>query len=177
MLILFDNGTPAPLRHALTGHTVVEAIERGWDRLVNGELIAAAEEAGFDLILTTDKNIRYQQNIGRPEDFVCSPRQSAMAYVAPLRRQGCSRRKRSHAWQLFQSGYPVRRTRSRLEKRTRLRMRSSHNHRRRNLHRPHMIVRHVMHSDPQDVLARGRKIDLLLHLHPTAQDRLIGIGS
>jgi alkanesulfonate monooxygenase SsuD/methylene tetrahydromethanopterin reductase-like flavin-dependent oxidoreductase (luciferase family) len=55
MLILFDNGTPAPLRHALNGHTVVEAIERGWDRLVNGELIAAAEEAGFDLLLTTDK--------------------------------------------------------------------------------------------------------------------------
>jgi hypothetical protein len=43
MLILFDNGTPAPLRYALKGHVVVEAIERGWDRLVNGELIAVAE--------------------------------------------------------------------------------------------------------------------------------------
>ena len=63
MLILFDNGTPAPLRHALKGHVVVEAIERGWDRLVNGELIAAAEAAGFELLLTTDKNIRYQQNL------------------------------------------------------------------------------------------------------------------
>jgi len=42
---------------------VVEAIERGWDRLVNGELIAAAEAAGFDLLITTDKNIRYQQNL------------------------------------------------------------------------------------------------------------------
>ena len=60
MLILFDNGTPAPLRRALTGHTVVEAIERGWDRLTNGELIAAAEAAGFDLLLTTDKNILYR---------------------------------------------------------------------------------------------------------------------
>jgi hypothetical protein len=63
MLILFDNGTPAPLRHALKGHTVVEAIERGWDRLVNGELIAAAEAAGFELLLTTDKSIRHQQNL------------------------------------------------------------------------------------------------------------------
>ncbi len=63
MLILFDNGTPAPLRRALEGHTVVEAIHQGWDRLVNGELIAAAEEAGFDLLLTTDKNMRYQQNL------------------------------------------------------------------------------------------------------------------
>jgi hypothetical protein len=49
MLILFDNGTPAPLRHALKGHIVVEAIERGWDRLVNGELIAAAEAEGFQI--------------------------------------------------------------------------------------------------------------------------------
>jgi hypothetical protein len=43
MLILFDNGAPAPLRHVLKGHVVVEAIERGWDRLANGELVAAAE--------------------------------------------------------------------------------------------------------------------------------------
>jgi len=63
MLILFGNGTPAPLRHALTPHTVVEAIERGWDRLSNGELIEAAEAAGFELLLTTDKNLRYQQNL------------------------------------------------------------------------------------------------------------------
>ena len=71
MLILFDNGTPAPLRYALQGHVVVEAIERGWDRLVNGELIAAAEAAGFEILLTTDKNLRYQQNLrGRQIAFV-----------------------------------------------------------------------------------------------------------
>lgn len=63
MLILFDNGVPAPLRHALKGHVVVEAIERGWDRFLNGELIAAAEAAGFEVLVTTDKNIRYQQNL------------------------------------------------------------------------------------------------------------------
>jgi hypothetical protein len=50
---------------------IVEAIERGWDRLVNGELIAAAEAAGFDVLVTTDKNIRYQQNLtGRRIAFV-----------------------------------------------------------------------------------------------------------
>jgi hypothetical protein len=71
MLILFDNGTPAPLRYALKGHVVVEAIERGWERLVNGELIAETEAAGFELLLTTDKNIRYQQNLtGRKIAFV-----------------------------------------------------------------------------------------------------------
>jgi hypothetical protein len=41
----------------------VEAIERGWDRLINGDLIATAEYAGFDLLLTTDKNMRYQQTL------------------------------------------------------------------------------------------------------------------
>ena len=71
MLILFDNGTPAPLRYALKGHIVVEALERGWDRLANGELISSAEEAGFQLLLTTDKNIRHQQDLrGRKIAFV-----------------------------------------------------------------------------------------------------------
>ena len=50
---------------------MVEAIEPGWDRLVNGELIAAAEAGGFDVLLTTDKNMRYQQNLtGRKIAFV-----------------------------------------------------------------------------------------------------------
>jgi hypothetical protein len=50
---------------------VVEAIERGWDRLLNGELIAAAEAAGFEVLVTTDKNIRYQQDLrGRKIAFV-----------------------------------------------------------------------------------------------------------
>ena len=71
MLILFDNGTPAPLRYALVGHTVVEATERGWDRLVNGDLLAVAEEEGFEVLVTTDKNMRYQQNLtGRKIAFV-----------------------------------------------------------------------------------------------------------
>lgn len=63
MLILFDNGTPRGLARFLTPHTVEEARGRGWDQLENGDLIAAAEEAGFQLMVTTDKNIRYQQNL------------------------------------------------------------------------------------------------------------------
>jgi hypothetical protein len=63
MLILFDHGTPRSIARWLHGHTVVEAIARGWDRLSNGALLKAAEEAGFDLLLSTDKNIRYQQNL------------------------------------------------------------------------------------------------------------------
>jgi len=63
MLILFDHSTPAPLQHALTGHVVVEAVDRGWERLVNGALLNAAESAGFELLITADKNLRYQQNL------------------------------------------------------------------------------------------------------------------
>ena len=63
MLILFDHSTPAPLRYALKGHVIIEAVERGWDRLVNGALLDAAEAAGFELIVTADKNMPYQQNL------------------------------------------------------------------------------------------------------------------
>jgi hypothetical protein len=61
--VLFDQGTPAPLRHALVGHSVETAFELGWATLQNGALIAAAETTGFDVLLTTDKNLRYQQNL------------------------------------------------------------------------------------------------------------------
>ena len=63
MRILLDQGTPAPLRGALAGHTVVTAHERGWSTLGNGDLLTAAEKDGFDLIVSTDQNIRYQQNL------------------------------------------------------------------------------------------------------------------
>ena len=65
MRILFDHGTPSGIARSLGGHEVTEAIERGWDRISNGELLAAAEAAGFELLLTTDENIRYQQNLKR----------------------------------------------------------------------------------------------------------------
>lgn len=63
MRVLFDQGTPAPLRRALRGHAVETAFERGWSTLVNGELLAAAEAAGFEVLVTTDMNLRYQQNL------------------------------------------------------------------------------------------------------------------
>jgi hypothetical protein len=52
MRILFDHGTPRSIARWLQGHIVVEAIARGWDRLTNGELLKAAEEAGFDILLS-----------------------------------------------------------------------------------------------------------------------------
>lgn len=65
MKVLFDQGTPAPLRSILTGHDVKTAFECGWDRLENGALLAAAEAAGFEVFITTDQNLRYQQNLSQ----------------------------------------------------------------------------------------------------------------
>ncbi|MBS0447736.1 MAG: hypothetical protein JSR59_17480 [Proteobacteria bacterium] len=63
MRILFDQGTPVPLRRALIEHAVETAYERGWSELQNGALIAAAEAAGFEVFITTDRNLKYQQNL------------------------------------------------------------------------------------------------------------------
>ncbi len=63
MIILFDHGTPKGLARALPGHTIITAQARGWDKLNNGALLNAAEEAAVDLLLTTDRRIRYQQNL------------------------------------------------------------------------------------------------------------------
>jgi len=62
MRILFDHGTPAPLRRALTGHTLSTAYEMGWTELDNGALLKAAETE-FEALITTDQNLRYQQNL------------------------------------------------------------------------------------------------------------------
>ena len=62
MTILFDQGVPVPLRKRLSGHTVDTAFERGWSTLSNGALLAHAESEGYQLLITTDQNLRYQQN-------------------------------------------------------------------------------------------------------------------
>lgn len=63
MRVLFDHSTPAPLAKHLTGHSVAKAKDCGWDQLSNGDLLAEAERAGYDILLTADKNMRYQQNL------------------------------------------------------------------------------------------------------------------
>ena len=66
MRILFDQGTPVPLRQSLLGHAVETCYEKGWSLLSNGELLRATESGGFDLFVTTDRNLRYRQNfLGR----------------------------------------------------------------------------------------------------------------
>jgi hypothetical protein len=62
MRILFDQGTPLPLREHILTHSVATVFELGWSNLENGKLLAAAE-VSFDLLITTDQQIRYQQNL------------------------------------------------------------------------------------------------------------------
>ncbi len=63
MKILFDQGMPVPLRRCLSGHTIDTAYERGWSELLNGDLLTMAEQEDYELLITTDRNLRYQQNL------------------------------------------------------------------------------------------------------------------
>ena len=82
MRILFDHGTPFPLRSSLSGHIITRTQDMGWDRLSNGELLTVAEQSGFEMLLTTDKNIRYQQNL--------AGRKIAIVVLAPRNGQFCA---------------------------------------------------------------------------------------
>lgn len=65
MQILLDNGVPRGIAASLRPHKVKECRTLGWDALRNGELLEAAEAGGFDVFVTTDKNLRYQQNLSQ----------------------------------------------------------------------------------------------------------------
>lgn len=83
MRILFDHGTPSRIARALVDHAIAEAIDRGWDRISNGELLKLAEEAGFELLLTTDKNLLYQQNLSNRKISIVVLGNSTWRYVRP----------------------------------------------------------------------------------------------
>ena len=64
MRILFDKNVPVGARAFLPGHEVHTMVEMGWpDQLENGKLLEEAEQSGFDVMVTSDQNIRYQQNL------------------------------------------------------------------------------------------------------------------
>ena len=63
MRVLFDQGTPLPIKRYLTAREVSVSADLGWDCLRNGDLLRVAEKEGYEVLLTTDKNLRYQQNL------------------------------------------------------------------------------------------------------------------
>ena len=65
MRILFDHDVPRPLRRHLPGHEVDTARQRGWEKLRNGDLLDEAEQEGYEVFITADQKIPYQQNLDR----------------------------------------------------------------------------------------------------------------
>lgn len=63
MRVLLDEGVPVQIRGALSGHEISTVQSQGWSGVGNGELLTLAEQAGFDLFIVADKNLRYQQNL------------------------------------------------------------------------------------------------------------------
>lgn len=64
MRIILDQNLTEYIREILPGHEVKHASELGWSRLSNGDLLDAAERAGFEVLLTADQNLKNQQNLG-----------------------------------------------------------------------------------------------------------------
>ena len=84
MLVLFDNGTPrTPARFLIDSYTVTEARARGWEELENGELLSVAESAGYEALVTRDKNLRYQQNLTGPAIALVVRGQGRRALIRP----------------------------------------------------------------------------------------------
>ncbi|HXF04724.1 MAG TPA: DUF5615 family PIN-like protein [Blastocatellia bacterium] len=63
MKILFDHCVAKPLKKEFPHHEIKTVREMGWQALKNGELLDQAQEAGFEVLLTVDQNLRYQQNL------------------------------------------------------------------------------------------------------------------
>lgn len=98
--ILFDHGTPSGIPRRLVRYLVTEARELGWDRISNGDLLNVAEADRFDLLLTTDKNIRYQQNLaGRKISIVVlgNSQWPGPPFFSPMRPGGHLSRRESRA--------------------------------------------------------------------------------
>jgi hypothetical protein len=85
--VLFDQGTPEPLRQLLAQHEVVTAFERGWSKLTNGELLDAAEREGYAVLVTTDSNLKYNKT-SRPgvSRSLCFPHQAGHGFNARAHR-------------------------------------------------------------------------------------------
>jgi len=61
--VLFDQNVPRALGRHLAAHQVTRSAEMGWQELKNGDLLKTAEDSGFDLLLTCDRNLEYQQRM------------------------------------------------------------------------------------------------------------------
>ena len=65
MRVLLDESLPVRFGREIVGHDVTTVRGQGWQGLKNGELLQRAQDAGFDVFITADQNIQYQQNLQR----------------------------------------------------------------------------------------------------------------
>jgi hypothetical protein len=65
VLVLIDESLPRRLARVLSGHDARTVAQIGWSGTSNGELLRRAEAAGFDVLITADRNLEFQQNIAR----------------------------------------------------------------------------------------------------------------
>jgi hypothetical protein len=61
--VLFDQNVPRNLIDYLKAHEVTRSIELKWDTLKNGDLLRVAQDASFEVLVTCDRNLAYQQNL------------------------------------------------------------------------------------------------------------------
>ncbi|HET7872889.1 MAG TPA: hypothetical protein VFL42_10295 [Terriglobales bacterium] len=87
MHVLFDQGTPVGIRVALQAHVIKTAWEQGWSTLLNGDLLDQAEKAGFAVLLTTDKNLNYQQNLSNRNIAVVALSRNRWSLIRPMLQQ------------------------------------------------------------------------------------------
>lgn len=107
MKILFDVNMPHPLRRELPGHEVVTAQFQGWAELENGDLVAAAEKDDFDVLVTADKNLRYQQNFaGRKIAILVLPtnKLKVLRRIVPVIRAKVDAMKRGEFFEIETTG-------------------------------------------------------------------------
>jgi hypothetical protein len=71
MRVLFDQGTPVPLRRFLNSHTVMTVYELGWSRTRNGDLLRLAAQQMFEVLITTDQNFKAPAKSHKPPDRCC----------------------------------------------------------------------------------------------------------
>jgi len=86
MRVLLDHCVDVRFAHLLPGHDVQHTKALGWESLSNGKLLATAEAAGFSVMVTVDKNVRFQQNMAKRSIslITLNPRLVDFEYIAPL---------------------------------------------------------------------------------------------
>ena len=91
MLVLLDEQLPRHLAREIGGHNVSTVQQRGWAGLKNGELLRVAADAGFEVLVTADRNLQFQQNLSQSQlGIIFSSLQAMLLRISVHSCQICS---------------------------------------------------------------------------------------